>query len=356
MSETKFKKLVLPPRAKLEQRSIYSLKPHPKQELFFPEAAAANINDLAADILANGLNEPLEITPDNRIISGHRRCRVLKKLHVDGHSTFASVQVKVRYDLAALGEVAIERRLLQANLNRRHLTVTEFARVTFNEFQLRKPTKGEQLKLKRSIAEQYNINVKTLERIWRLLDLPLELQRLVDVKKLKQRVALALLNYATPDEIEELRVLAVKEGPVGRQADRLVATREPEKLRKIDPRKILNSSAIAAADIHLHLAKLAEFITGCDNRRQLRKYRHTMGRIVFAANKLLEVLGSLPQLQGVDDEPPITLDAINWQAAIRGAEEQFRKYKDGEDDDPLPVRTDARPKLKLPPVGVRNRA
>lgn len=356
MSETKPKQLVLRPRAKLEQRWIYDLKPHPKQELFFPEAAAANINDLAADILTNGLNEPLEITPDDRIISGHRRCNVLKKLHAEDHEEFASVQVKVRYDLAALGEEAIERRLLQANLNRRQLTVTEFARVSFNEYQLGKAKKGQQLKLKRSIAEQFNISPKTLERIWRLLKLPLELQRLVDVKKLKMRVALALLKYATPDEIEELRKLAVEGGPVGRRANKLIARREPLRLRKIDPRKILNTSVLTAADLHLHLPKLAAFTIGCDNQSQLRKYRHAMGRIIFAAGKLLEVLGSRPQLEGVEDDPPITFDEISWHAAILEAEERFREYLMCEDEDIPPITVSARPKLTLPPVGLRKPA
>lgn len=338
------------PVAKFEQRWIYDLKPHPKQELFFPEAAAVDINDLAADILSNGLNVPLEITPDNRIISGHRRCEALKKLHFDDYEEFASVQVKVRYDLAALGEEAIEQRLLQANLNRRHLTVTECARVSFNEFKLRDPKKGQLLQLKQSIAEQFNISVKTLERIWRLLELPLELQRLVDVKKLKQRVALALLKVATADEIEELRKLAVAGGPVERRAIKLIAGREPEELRKVNPRKALNASVNTAVHLHRNLPELGAFIIECDDRATLCKYRHAMRRIIFAAGKLLAVLGSRPQLQGAADDPPITLDETSWQAAIREAEERFRMHMESEDEDaPSAVGVTAKPAVKQTP-------
>lgn len=346
------------PAAKVERRSIYALKPHPKQEVYFPEASAADIGDLAADILANGLNEPLEITPDNRIISGHRRCLTLKNLLCDGHEEFASVQVKVRYDLAALGEEAIERRLLQANLNRRHLTVMEFARVSFTEFQLREPKKGQRLKLKLSIAGQFNVSVKKLETIWELLKLPLELQRLVDVKKLPQGVALALLKVAKTDEIEELRKLAVNEGPVRRRASKLIARREPVRLPQFDPRKMLNTRVLTAAKFHLHLPMLAEFLTELDNQEKLLKYREAAGQLLFAAGKLLELLDSLPQLQGVDDDPPIAFDETSWQETIRNAKERYSEYLEGENEDSPPVDGPAAqlagkrrpPPLKLGPV------
>jgi hypothetical protein len=237
----------------------------------------------------------------------------------------------------------------------------EFARVSFAEFQLRSPKKGQQLKLKQSIAEQFNVSVKKLERTWEMLKLPVELQRLVDVKKLPQGVALALLKFASPDEIEGLRQLAIMDGPVGRRARKLIARREPIQLRKITPRKILNTSSLTAADLHLHFSKLAQFLIELDDRRQLLKYRYAMRRLLASADKLREVIDTLPQMKGVDDDPPITFEEYSWEDKIRKAKERHSEGADDEDDEfsrsaqPIARRTPPPLKLKKypPPLNLR---
>jgi hypothetical protein len=54
--------------ATFEERNIFDLKSHPEQELYFPDDGAANVAELASDILANGLRDTIEIEPDGTTI------------------------------------------------------------------------------------------------------------------------------------------------------------------------------------------------------------------------------------------------------------------------------------------------
>jgi ParB family chromosome partitioning protein len=104
-------------------RSVTDLRPHPKQAKYFRDMPLSQLADLADNIEKNGLESPIEISPKGRIISGHQRYRAVVRLGWD------EVPVIIRYDLAAQGKKAIEQRLVEANLHRRHLNDLEMARM-----------------------------------------------------------------------------------------------------------------------------------------------------------------------------------------------------------------------------------
>jgi hypothetical protein len=231
MSAKSYPKLKLPPLippAMFEQRSIKGLRPHPKQDHYFTDEEATDLDRLAKDILTNGLREAMEITPDNVIISGHRRTMALKKLFRAGHIQFEAMEMYVRHDLAAMGEEAIEHRLIEANANRRHQSLMEIARCTLAMYELEgRNSEQSKAEVKESIAARFDKSAKTLERLWHLLDLPIELQRLVDRKKIPRGLAHQILDLATAEEIEIMRRKTVAGMAIKDFARQLLRDRTP---------------------------------------------------------------------------------------------------------------------------------
>ena len=255
------RKLLSATQARVEVRNILMLKSHPKQKLYFPDEAAADVESLMADILANGLREMIEVTPDNVIISGHRRVFALIRLANGGHPEYEELEVIVRHDLVAEGEPAVERRLIQANHNRRHLTPLEFARISKAMAALGgESTFGGAASID-EIAKQFNVSRRTLERAQALLDLPLELQREVDKKKLTRQLAQQLLSFASAEEIEALRQLAVNGGNVKQRARKLLAGRIPPHVRKPPPpAEVLERFLNASVDLYCCFADVSQLI------------------------------------------------------------------------------------------------
>jgi hypothetical protein len=103
-------------------RPVNSLKPYPLQAEMFGDLSQPELDSLAADIKKNGLRDEIEILPSGTIIAGHQRLRAVKLLG------WKKVDCWIRDDLAEQGEVAIEGRFIEDNLNRRHLTKLAIAR------------------------------------------------------------------------------------------------------------------------------------------------------------------------------------------------------------------------------------
>jgi ParB-like chromosome segregation protein Spo0J len=80
---------------KIEKRKLSDLRPHPLQAQVFHDTRGEELARLAEDIKANGLNCPVEITPENVIICGHRRVKAARQLNWD------EIEVWVRQDPGA---------------------------------------------------------------------------------------------------------------------------------------------------------------------------------------------------------------------------------------------------------------
>lgn len=62
---------------------IKNLKQHPKNEYFFDNVTGEKWNEFKESIKRNGIREPILITQDNMIVSGHQRYRAAKELGMD---------------------------------------------------------------------------------------------------------------------------------------------------------------------------------------------------------------------------------------------------------------------------------
>lgn len=313
MSTTTSKKVKLPPPiapAKYEQRSIFLLRSHPKQEHYFADEEAANLDQLAKDILANGLREALEITPDNVIISGHRRSMAIGKLYWAGHKQFEVMEMYVRYDLAARGEDAIEHRLIEANANRRHQSQMEIARCTLAMYKLEGGnSERSKAELKESIAARFDKSPKTLERLWPLLELPIELQRLVDRKKIPLGLAHQILDFATAEEIEIMRRKTVAGIPIKDFARQLLRDRIPPTPTKEPPpaatlERFLDAS-LRAASQHNEICDLLR--NNLRGRRLMLRCLTPLRVLKLMVPEWLEIALQSDRLVQEDLERPVTL-------------------------------------------------
>lgn len=101
------------------KRKIADLKPHPLQHIYFPNHPTDDIAEFA-ETLKRGLDHAVEVTPDGMIICGHRRTAAARYLG------WEEIHCWVRHDLK--GNLAIEERFLEDNLERRHLSKLAIAR------------------------------------------------------------------------------------------------------------------------------------------------------------------------------------------------------------------------------------
>lgn len=67
----------------MQQIEVSKLKPHPRNNEFFDDITGDQWNVFLESIQTSGIVEPIIITQDNVIVSGHQRIRAARILHID---------------------------------------------------------------------------------------------------------------------------------------------------------------------------------------------------------------------------------------------------------------------------------
>ncbi len=163
----------------VQKWKLDDLRPHPRQAELFPDLPHLESIALAADIKRNGLQHPIEITSDGTIIAGHQRVHAARMLG------WTEIEVIVRTDLEDQGSDAIERRLIEDNLNRRQLSPLAKARcirairdITPRELD---PTKWQpQRDIRDVIGEQLGISGREVSRYLLVMQTPITVQNAFD--------------------------------------------------------------------------------------------------------------------------------------------------------------------------------
>ncbi|WP_145098490.1 ParB/RepB/Spo0J family partition protein [Anatilimnocola aggregata] len=331
-----------------ELRNIFALKDHPDQKHFFPPENGADLEKLCDQILANGLTEVVEITSDGTVISGHRRLSALRRLVIDRNlPQWETIEVKVRYDLDSQGDAAIKVRLIEANLNRRHLPPLEELGLTI-EAQRGRGEEVEKDKLLKEVGERRNVKRVTMERYWDLMALPLELRRLVDRKKLSQQVGQAILDHATEAETEELRQLAISGGNVKKRARELLEARLPEKQRQPPtPEEALDRFLVASLDVAVYFKPIKRFIEeNIGDRLKVFTWFRRSKDAELVVPLLMSLISRSPRLDAEDREYRPTLGKQSLTDVIAKVAAAHKAARNAEIEEPASLR----PAKKLPPL------
>jgi hypothetical protein len=178
------KKIVVTPKKRkpelIEDYPLSMLQEHPKQYVYFQRPTEAEVEKLADDMERNGQVEPAEILPDGTLIAGHKRkaARLFSRKE--------TIRVLIRHDLAG-DEQATERRMLESNVNRRHLSRLELAKLQLRMWELspEADTRKGRGKINHEIAATLDISERQVCRYLGLLRGPMELLYAVEDGRLK---------------------------------------------------------------------------------------------------------------------------------------------------------------------------
>jgi len=201
---------------------IGMLKPHPKNVEYFSEPPPEKYEEIRRSIEAEGIRDPLRVTPDYTVISGHLRLRIAKELGL----THVPVEIwdvdpeRAEYLLIADNE---ERRYCQDPVKKAKRA--EFLRRYWGVREGKANPKGTVIRRQdqndldggrtlADVAEALGETEITLKRLLKLNDLIPPLQDLVSRGELPQTAAYSLA-FLPPEQQERLLEVLGKSGLCG---------------------------------------------------------------------------------------------------------------------------------------------
>lgn len=207
----------------MKQVKVSELKPHPRNNEFFDDIGGEKWVEFLESIKTSGVIEPIVITPEYVIVSGHQRVRACKELGID------TVLCEMH---GYKNEDEIIKDLLETNIRQRGnvggsvkkvgLRIKELERLygikngssSFqgNQYIKNKSEKvvvpnyseAPHLKTQEDLAKEMGISVDTLKNYKQLTEMIPELEDLVDTGIVTKTTALAIMKNLSEKEQEEL--------------------------------------------------------------------------------------------------------------------------------------------------------
>lgn len=195
----------------MQQININELKPHPRNNEFFDDINGEKWDELLDSIRKRikdgkrGNIEPIIITQDKIIVSGHQRVRAFKELSIP------TIEAEIRI-YNSDDEVLLD--LLESNIRRRGeiggsakkvgKRIKELERLY--GIKVGKPNyeKNSQLKTQEQLASDLGMDVRTLQNYKILSEMIPELSDLVDTGMVTKTTALAIMRNLSDEEQKEL--------------------------------------------------------------------------------------------------------------------------------------------------------
>lgn len=205
----------------MQQVKISELKPHPRNDEFFDDITGEKWVEFLESIKTSGVIEPIVITPEYVIVSGHQRVRACKELGID------TVLCEMH---GYKNEDEVIKDLLETNIRQRGnvggsakkvgLRIKELERLygikngssSFQGNQYTKdksekvvlPNNLEPPKTQENLAKELGMNVETMRNYKQLTEMIPELEDLVDTGIVTKTTALAMMKNLSEKEQEEL--------------------------------------------------------------------------------------------------------------------------------------------------------
>ena len=190
----------------MQQINVNELKSHPRNNEFFDDMSGEKWQEFLDSIKARGVIEPIVITPDKVIVSGHQRVRACKDLGI--RTVMCDVHT---YD----NEDQILQDLIETNIRQRGdvggsakkvgKRIKELERIYgVREGRPEKLPNYSVVKSQEDIAAQMGISVDTLQNYKMMAEMIPELEDLMDTGIVTKTTALALMKNLSRQEQEEL--------------------------------------------------------------------------------------------------------------------------------------------------------
>ena len=191
----------------MQQININELKPHPRNNEFFDDMGGEKWKEFIESIKTRGVIEPIVITPDKVIVSGHQRVRACKELGIK----------TVMCDVHTYNsEDEILQDLLETNIRQRGdvggsakkvgLRIKELERIygisKGNNQHSSLPNNS--VSSQEDLAKEIGISVDTLQNYKKLTEMIPELEELVDTGITTPTTALAIMRNLSEEEQLEM--------------------------------------------------------------------------------------------------------------------------------------------------------
>ncbi len=195
----------------MQKIKISELKPHPRNCEFFDDMSGAKWNEFIDSIKTSGVIEPIVVTQDKVIVSGHQRVRACKKLGIE--DILAEVRIYENDD-------AILKDLIETNIRQRGEIggsqimlgnrIKELERIygiknggdrQSEEF---RSSNGTSDMTQKELASQMGIDLNTLKRAKTLASLPKEIQDAVEAGQISASTASRVIAGLPVDEQVQL--------------------------------------------------------------------------------------------------------------------------------------------------------
>lgn len=195
----------------MQMMKVAELVPHPRNDEFFDDMSGEKWNEFLESVKTSGVIEPIVITQDKVIVSGHQRVRACKELGID------TIMAETRhYD----NDDAVLKDLIETNVRQRgsiggsDIKLGNRIRALERIYGVRNGsaistrgsngTSGKSDMTQQELAEQMGIDLNTLRRAKKLTDLPPEIQDLVEQGNISASTASRLIAKLSPEEQEKL--------------------------------------------------------------------------------------------------------------------------------------------------------
>lgn len=199
----------------MQQISINELKPHPRNSEFFDDITGEKWDELLSSVNKRikdgkrGNIEPIIITQDKTIVSGHQRVRAFKELKIP------TIESEIRiYNTD--DEVLLD--LLESNVRRRGEVGGSAKKVGKRIKELERlygiyhgnnqhgghENNSHPIKTQKQLADDLGMDVRTLQNYKLLADMIPELEELMETGIVSKTTVLAVMKELSKDEQEEL--------------------------------------------------------------------------------------------------------------------------------------------------------
>lgn len=283
----------------MQEINISELHPHPRNSEFFDDMTGEKWSEFIESIKSRGVIEPIIITPDMVIVSGHQRVRACKELGIE---TIAYIIRTYNNDdeiLQDLIETNIRQRAdVGGSAKKVGLRIKELERIygIHNGNQLSNNCKAE---IKQTeLAEKLGMSIQTLQNYKKLTEMIPELEELVDTGIVAPTTALAVVKRMSPDEQEEfVASMDVTKKITNKQVKEYIE--ENEKLKKQLSRPTPVEVKVVDNTDYEALEKLEKRISEAndDYCRLSDQYKEKVLELQEVRSKLQEMEDQSPEVQ-----------------------------------------------------------
>ena len=196
----------------MQQIQIGQLKPHPRNNEFFDDITGEKWTEFLKSVQTSGVIEPIVVTTDMTIVSGHQRVRACKELNIN--EVLCTIKSYPNDD-------AIIKDLLETNIRQRGdvggsakkvgLRIKELERLygiqnggnRGNQYVEAEPQNAV-VATQEDLAAKLGMSVDALQRYKALADMIPELDDMVRDGKVSKTTALAIMKQLSEEEQKEL--------------------------------------------------------------------------------------------------------------------------------------------------------